>query len=179
MAGVTTLPDDLVELLAESYGTVNPATKQRWKLRELAGFASQQLGRTVTRQVVERAIAPVRAEWARVAREVTRERIGNRLPAQVDALDDMIDQVGRDFSEANTPGHRAAALDAYQKGLALKLRFSGVGEHLEVSGAVQSDGTLTLTDARTQLAAQLARAAAGALPAGAGDGAGEPQPGSD
>lgn len=174
----STLPDDLIELLAETYGTINPATKQRWKLRELADFASQQLGRPVTRPVVERAIYPVRAEWARVAREVTREHIGAKLSAQVDALDDMIEAVGRDFSEAATPGHRAAALDAYQKGLALKLRYSGVGEVVDVSGGLTLDGTLTVTDARSQLAAQLARAASGALAAGAAAGAGRALPGS-
>lgn len=174
----STLPDDLIELLAESYSEINPATKKRWTLRELAAFASQQLGREVTRPVVERAIYPVRDEWAKVAREVTRERIGAKLPSQVATLDDMLTKVERDFTDAMTPGARAAALDTYRKGLLLKLRFSGVGEHLEVSGDVKLDGTLTVTDARSQLAAQLARAASGADAAGAGGGAGEPVAGS-
>lgn len=173
----STLPDDLIELLAESYSEINPATKKRWTLRELAAFATQHLGRPVTRPVVERAIYPVRAEWAKVAREVARERIGAKLPAQIDALDDMIEKVGRDFSEAATPGHRAAALDAYHKGLTLKLRYSGIGESVELSGGLTLDGALTVTDARSQLAAQLARAAPGALAAGAATGAGEPEPG--
>jgi hypothetical protein len=175
----STLPDDLIELLAESYSEINPATKKRWTLRELAAFASQQLGREVTRPVVERAIYPVRAEWAKVAREVARERIGAKLPAQLDALDDMIEAMKRDFIEAGTAGHRAAALDAYRKTLTVKLRFSGVGEHLEVSGGLALDGSLTVTDARSQLAAQLARAATGAVADAAGEGAGGAQPRGD
>ena len=138
----SSLPDDLVELLAEMYGEVNPATGKRWTTGQLATFAAQRLGRPVTRPVVDRAIAPLRAEWARVAREVARERIGAKLPAQLDALDDMIAKVQHDFVEAATAKERAAALDAYHKGLTLKLRYSGVGESVDVSGAVDvtSDG---------------------------------------
>ena len=172
----STLPDDLIELLAETYGEVNPATGKRWTLRQLAGLATTKLGRPVTRPVVERAIAPVRAEWARVAREVARERIGTKLPAQLDALDDMIEAEKLDFIEAESAKERAAALEAYHRGLALKLRYSGIGEVVELSGDVTIDGNLA--DARSQLAAQLTRAASGALAAGAAAGAGRALPGS-
>ena len=178
MASVTTLPDELVWLLAETYGEINEATKKRWTGRELAALASERMGREVTRPVVERAIAPLRAEWARIARDVARDRIGRKLPAQLDALDDMLTKVGNDFTEATTPGARAGALDTYRKGLLLKLRFSGVGERVEVDGNLNVDGNLTLTDARAQLAARLAGATVGAVADGADGGGGEPDAGS-
>lgn len=179
MSGTTTLPDALVELLAESYGEMNPATKRRWTLRELAAVANQQTGRTdIAHTTVAAAIGPLRAEWARIARDVARERIGQKLPAQLDALDDMLSKVERDFSEAGTPRQRAESVDTYRKGLLLKLRFSGVGERMEVDAQVNVDGTLAVSDARSALAAQLARAAPGAVADGAGAGDREPFPGS-
>lgn len=178
MPGVTTLPDELIDLLAEMYGEVNPATKKRWTLRQLAVFASEKAGRRIERPVVERAIKPVRAERAQMAREVARERIARELPAQLDTLDTMIGALATDFTDAKTPAARRDALDAYQKGLALKLRYSGVGEAIELSGDLSTDATLTVTDARSQLAAQLARAAAGAAAGTAGGTSGEPVDGS-
>lgn len=37
----STLPDDLIELLAEMYGEANPATNRRWNTRDLAKFCAQ------------------------------------------------------------------------------------------------------------------------------------------
>lgn len=177
MGTFTTLPDDLVWLLAETYGETNPATQKRWTLQQLAAFASERIGRPVTRPVVERAIAPLRAEWARMAAEVARERIGQKLPAQLEKFDDMLTKVGNDFAGSKTAGARAAALDAYRKGLLLKLRFSGIGERVEVDGDLNVDGTVTLADARSQLAARLAGAAYGAVASGASGRSGEPDAG--
>lgn len=178
MSSVSTLSDELIDQLAEMYGEINPATTRRWTLRQLAAWATEKIGRRVERQAIERAIKPVRAERAQIAREVARERIARELPQQLDVLDTMITSLAADFTAAGTPAARRDALDAYQKGLALKLRYSGVGEAIELSGDLATDATVTVTDARSQLAAQLARAAAGAAPGGEGDASGEPVAGS-
>lgn len=168
-----TFPEDLAERIADLYSQENPSTRRRWTQRELAALASEELGRPITRPVIDRAIAPIRAERARITREVAREQITAKLATQLDALDTMMSKVAEDFDGAPDADARADALDTYQKGLALKLRYSGVGESMEISGAVDVTTDGALTDARSQLAAQLARAAAGALPAAAGGGAGE------
>lgn len=174
MPGTPSLPDELVALLAEMYGEANPATGKRWTLRELAAFcALPPWSITTCHTTVRRTMAPLRAERARDAREIARERIARALPQQLDALDTMIEALADDFGAAKTPTARAAALDAYQKGLALKLRYSGVGEAIDVTADL-SDAALTVVDARSQLAAQLARAALGAAAGAAGGTPGEP-----
>ncbi len=179
VAGTTTLPDALVQQLAELYGETHPKTKRRWTLRQLAEFASKELDREVTHPVVERAIKPLREEWAKTAIDVARQRIGAKLPAQLDALDDMLTRVQRDFTRAKSPAQRADALDTYRKGVLLKLRYSGVGERMEVDANVTLDATVTVHDARSALAARLARAAPVAPAVGAGEGgAGPPAGGS-
>lgn len=136
------IPDDLIELLADMRGQIHPASKRRWSLRELAAFATEKCGYEVGRGAVQRATAPVRAERAAFAREAAREQIATSLPAQLDTLDEMLTKVSEDFVNAADADDRAAALDAYHKGLALKLRYSGVGERVEMEGAVDitSDG---------------------------------------
>lgn len=179
MPGTPSLPDELVALLAEMYGEANPATGKRWTLRELAAFcALPPWSITTCHTTVRRTMAPLRAERARDAREIARERIARALPQQLDALDTMIEALADDFTAAKTPTARAAALDAYQKGLALKLRYSGVGEAIEMSGDLNVDAALTVVDARSQLAAQLARAALGAAAGTASGTPGEPVAGS-
>lgn len=174
MSSTPSLTDDLIETLATMRGEINPATQRRWTLIELAAWATAKTGAEVGRMTVCRLTAPVRAERARIVREATRERITARLVEQVDALDTMVTAIADDFTAAPTPAARREAFDAFQKGLALKLRYSGVGEAIEVSGDLTTDATLTVVDARSQLAAQLARAAAGAAAGAAGGTPGEP-----
>lgn len=163
MSGRSSIPDATIELLAALYSEANPATGKRWTLRELGAHATKLLGREVTRQSVERAIYPVRAEWARAAREVTRERIALHLSEQVSTLDTMLMKTAEDFASADGAKERAAALDTYHKGLALKLRYSGVGEAIELSGAldVTSDGkpiaAMTTDELRAHIATLRAR----------------------
>ena len=176
MSTPPSLTDDLIETLADMRGQINPATGKRWTLRELAVWASAKVGREVGRMTIYRQTAPVRAERAQVAREVTRERITARLDDQVGVLDTMVTALADDFARADTPAARREAFEAYQRGLALKLRYSGVGEAIEFTA--DPDAALTVNDARAQLAAQLARAAAVAPRGGAGDPPGDPLAGS-
>jgi hypothetical protein len=136
MAGTTSIPDDVIDHLVALYGAHNPKTGRRTTIRDLTGIATEMCGRSISRSMVERVINPIRAERAQIAREVARERITETLPKQLDALDDMLTKVALDFTSAEDPEGRSKALDSYHKGLALKMRFSGVGESVDVSGAV-------------------------------------------
>ena len=164
MAGTTSLPDDLVEHLSELYGTLHPKTGKRWTLRELAAVASQRFpeGVQVSHMAVQRALRPVLAERAQIAREVLRAKITERINLQIDTLDDLLVKIAADaFAEDVSAYQRSISVDTYRKALESKLRFGGVGERMEVEADVHVDATVHVTDARAELAEALAREAAG------------------
>jgi hypothetical protein len=155
---VTSLPEELIEILAGAYGTLNTNTNRRWTLRELAEFSTQQLGRAVSKSMVERAINPIRAERARDAREIARACITAQLPAQLETLDTMLAAIAGDFTTAEDADKRSAALDAFNKALTLKMRYSGVGERLEMGGGLDltSDGKPIAAMTTDELTAHIA-----------------------
>lgn len=135
----STLPDDLVELLAEMYGEANPATNRRWNTRDLAAFcALPPWGITTTHAAVQRAIKPLRELRAELTREVLKERINATLPTQLESLDQLIAKVAANAAGAS-PMVQRKGLDTITKALAMKLRFSGVTDTVDVnlSGSAQ------------------------------------------
>lgn len=140
MAGVSTLPEELIERLAEMYCDTNPATGRRWTLRELAVVASQHLpeGTDVSRMSVQRAIKPLLEERAAITREALRAKITERVGSQIDSLDDLITKVAANAMNA-TPMVQRKGLDSLAKAIGMKLRHSGVDANPEVnlSGSAQ------------------------------------------
>lgn len=177
MPGVTTLPTDVIDRLLELHGTTHPKTGQRWTSRQLAEVAAS-LGHPVTHMVVLRALRPALNERAQIAREVLRAKITERITAQVDTLDDLLTKVAADATAQDVSAYqRAISTDTYRKALESKLRFGGVGERMEVEGEVTVDATVTVTDARDELAESFARETAGAARRRAPGAAGEPPAG--
>lgn len=173
----TTLPDDLVEALADLYATANPKTGKRWTSHELAALASVRLDRPIAHTTVMRAIRPLLSTRADVTREVLRAKIGERLGAQLDTLDDLLTKIGNDARDAESPYQRALSTDTYRKALESKLRFSGIAERVEVQAEVHVDAAVSVTDARDELAESLAREAAGPARRRAAGAAGDPAAG--
>jgi hypothetical protein len=139
VAGVTTLPDALIEMLVEMHGESNAATGKRWTLRELAAWASAELGHEVTHMVVHRAVRPVLDERAVMLRDALRVKIGEKIAGQVDTLDDLMTKVANDALTA-TPMARRKGLDVFRKALDSKLRVSGVGDGGKVTLSGDADG---------------------------------------
>lgn len=140
--GTTTLPQSLIELLAEMYGELNPATGRRWDQRALAAFcALPPWNITTTHAAVGRAIRPLRELRAELTRDILRERLNAQLSTQIEGLDDLITKVVAKAREA-TPMVQRKGLDSVVKALNVKLRYSGVAARFEVDGEldVKSDG---------------------------------------
>lgn len=170
-----TIPDDLVEQLADLRGEVNPKTSRRWTYADLSAFLAEKFSITASREAVRRAVSPVLAERRGIAREAMREQMLTTLPKQAETLDSLMAKVGADALKAK-PAARAALADTYRKMLETKLRFGGIGERLEVDAGMNADGTVAVAiiDARSQLAARLAGEAHGLGPTEAGGAGQEP-----
>lgn len=176
-----TIPDDLVEQLADLRGEVNPKTSRRWTYADLSALLAESFNITASREAVRRAVSPVLAERRGIAREAMREQMLTTLPKQAETLDSLMAKVGADALKAK-PSARAALADTYRKMLETKLRFGGIGERLEIDADITADGTVAVTvrDARDELAARLARlpgAAPRDEPGGAPGAGEEPLPG--
>jgi hypothetical protein len=179
MGAPTAIPESLHAELLALYGEHDPVLGRRRTFRDLSAWLSRAHGIDASREAVRRVVQPMRAEIAELRREVLRETIAMTLPGQLDVLDDLMEKAKKIASKPKaTAGHVLGALDEYRKAVETKLRFGGVSESLkvDVTGDVTVDDK-PVRDARDELAAVLAREAAGAARRGTPGGSGEPDAG--
>lgn len=167
-----TIPESLHGQLLDLYGEIDPATKKRRGYRELSAWLKAQ-GIVASREAVRFVVEPLRKERAEIRRDALRDKIAEKLPAQVDAIDKMLEKLKRDVERAKTTRARARAFNAYRGAIDTKLRAAGVGERVEFDGTLSGDITTTITDARAQLAQSLARLTPAAQPDAEGEPAGD------
>ena len=170
------IPPAVVAELFDLSQSLHPATKRVWNDHQLAAHLKSAHGIEVSHDAVTRALNPLRQVARAALADVVRSKILARIPDQIEALDDLMDKVRAITTPAAgkkppSPGVVMNALDEFRKGLETKLRFSGVGEKVEMQADVAVE-EVPRGDARDELAAVLAREAAaaarGRAPGGAG-----------
>jgi hypothetical protein len=171
-----TIPESLHGELVDLYGEIDPATKKRRGYRELSAWLKAQ-GIDASREAVRHVVEPLRKERSEIRRDALRDRIAEKLPTQVDALDKLLERMKRDVERGKTTQARARAFNAFRSGVETKLRAAGVGERIELDASVSGDVVTTLVDARAQLAQSLARLTPSAQPEGAGEPSGDAESG--
>lgn len=166
------IPESLHGELVDLYGEIDPATKKRRGYRELSTWLKAR-GIDASREAVRIVVEPLRRERAEIRRDALRDRIAEKLPDQLAALDKLLERLKRDVERGKTSRARARAFNAYRGAIDTKLRAAGIGERVELDAHVEGDLTITVTDARVALAQSIARLAAGADTAPADGAAGD------
>ena len=176
IGGPPKIPPALLPELFDLSQSLHPGTKRVWSDHQIAAHLKSAHGIEVSHDAVTRALNPLRAVARAATADAIRSKIVDRIPDQIEALDGLMDKVRAIASpkpgkKPPTPGQVMAALDEFRKGLETKLRFSGVGEKVEMSADVAVE-EVPRGDARDELATVLAREAAaatrGRTPGGAG-----------
>lgn len=160
------IPPSLLPELFDLSQSLHPGTKRVWSDHQIAAWLKSQHGIECAHDAVTRALHPLRQTARAATADVIRSKIVDRIPDQIEALDDLMDKVRAIVSpkpgkKPPTPGQVLSALDEFRKGLETKLRFSGVGEKVEMQADVAIE-EVPRGDARDELAAVLAREAAAA-----------------
>lgn len=170
------IPPALLPELFDLSQSLHPGTKRVWNDHQIAAWLKATHGIEVSHDAVTRALNPLRAIARAATADAIRSKIVDRIPDQIEALDGLMDKVRAIASpkpgkKPPTPGQVLSALDEFRKGLETKLRFSGVGEKVEMTADVAVE-EVPRGDARDELATVLAREAAaatrGRTPGGAG-----------
>ncbi len=179
MARPGIIPESLHQELTALYAVHDPVLGRRRTFRDLSDWLRDAHGVIASREAVRNVVQALRAEAAEIRRDVLRERITAKVADQVDSLDDLMERARRIARRKNAkPAQVLAVLDEYRKGLETKLRFGGLGDaaktDLETGVTPTDDNT---RDARTELAAALAREATGDARRGPSGPAGEPDAG--
>lgn len=170
------IPPELLGELFDLSQTIHPATRRVWSDHQLAQHLRGHHGIECSHDAVRRALDPLRRAARAATTDAVRSKIVARIPDQIEALDDLMDKVRAITTPAAGKKAPSAAtllgvLDEFRKAVETKLRFSGVGEKVEMQADVAVD-EVPRDDARDELAAVLAREAAGAARGGTPGGAG-------
>lgn len=177
MAASRTIPESLHGQLTDLYGEIDPRTKKRRGYRELAAWLKAVADIEVSREAVRYVVEPLRREREEIRRNALRDRIAEELPAQVDALDKLLERLKRDVERGKTTRARARSFNAFRSGVDTKLRFAGIGERVEIDAHIGGDIQVTTHDARSAVAQSLARLSPGAEPVEEVGAAGDVGPG--
>lgn len=180
LGGNPKIPPALLPELFDLSQSLHPGTKRVWSDHQIAAHLKSAHGIEVSHDAVTRALNPLRAIARAATADAIRSKIVDRIPDQIEALDGLMDKVRaiaspRSGKKPPTPSQVLAALDEYRKGLETKLRFSGVGEKVEMTADVAVE-EVPRGDARDELATVLAREAAAATRGRAPGGAGGASP---
>lgn len=170
------IPPSLLAELFDLSQSLHPATKRTWNDHQLAAWLKSEHDIQCSHDAVRNALLPLRQMARAATADAIRSRILERIPDQIEALDGLMDKVRalstpKPGKKAPSPNTVLAALDEFRKGLETKLRFSGVGEKIEMQADVAVE-EVPRGDARDELAAVLAREAAAAARPGTPGGAG-------
>lgn len=170
------IPPTLLPELFDLSQSLHHDTKRVWNDHQLAAWLKSQHGIECSHDSVRKALLPLRQVARAAIADAIRAKIVERIPDQIEALDGLMDKVRALTSPARgkkppSPAQLLGVLDEYRKGLETKLRFSGVGEKVEMQADVTVE-EVARDDARDELAEALAREAAGAARRGAQGGSG-------
>lgn len=173
------IPPTLLPELFDLSQSLHPGTKRVWNDHQIAEYLSKHHGIECSHDSVRKALMPLRQTARAALADAVRSKIIDRIPDQIEALDDLMDKVRaiatpKPGKKPASPAQLLGALDEFRKGLETKLRFSGVGEKVEMQADVAVE-EVSRGDARDELAAVLAReAAAAARPRAPGGSGGSP-----
>ncbi len=139
------IPPALLPELFDLSQSLHPATKRTWSDHQLATWLKTEHDIECSHDAVRKALLPLRQIARAATADAVRSKILERIPDQIEALDGLMDKVralvapkpGKKAASANTV---LAALDEFRKGLDTKLKFSGIGEKLNVDADLKSDG---------------------------------------
>lgn len=170
------IPPAVLDEVFDLSQTLHPATKRVWSHHQLAVHLRERHGIECSHDAVRRALEPMQRIARAAAGDAIRSKILGRMADHLDALDGLIDKavaltVAKPGKKAPSANVVLGVLDEVRKALETKLRFSGVGERVEMQADVTVE-EVPRDDARDELAAVLAREAAaaarGRAPGGAG-----------
>ena len=144
MTASTVIPEALEETLLEMSGALNPDTKRRWELRELAAWLKSAHGLTVSHMAVWRCLSKLRRARAALTREVLRERLLDTLEfdwENLDALAATIIEKADGMRDDKNPKGFLACVSELRKIAATKARIAtgtDDDEKVTVSGNASS-----------------------------------------
>lgn len=144
MTASTVIPEALEETLLEMSGAINPDTKRRWELRELAAWLKTEHDITASHMAVWRCLSKLRRARAALTREILRERLLDTLAfdwENLDALATTIIEKADAMRDDKDPKGFLACVGELRKIAATKARIAtgtDDDEKVTVSGSANS-----------------------------------------
>jgi hypothetical protein len=177
-SGRTKIPEDLYAPILDLAGSLHPETRSRWTGAQIAAWLAAEHGIEVSQRTVSNLLRSLRHEFAQGLQDDARAALLGKLTAQTEAFDELLDGLLDDM--ASTPklklSDRAEVVEVYRRALDTKLRWAGIGEKVTVDANVNVDAAVTVTDARAELAASIAKLAQEPERQGSGEAPRDPEP---
>jgi hypothetical protein len=145
--GTRALPAAVEEDLLTRAGEINPATNRRWTTRELSAWLLSEHKHRLSHTAVAMILRRAREERQAAVADAIRAQVCDTLGQQLTDLDGLLafylqeahatpPAPSKDDSEATKQAIKAFDPTRYARvfiqGLAMKLRFSGLGERIEI-----------------------------------------------
>ena len=179
-APYSAIPEHLEGPLLTKAGEINPVSGRRWTNEELSRWLETDHRVNAGRMSVQRCLSRLRRERAAFYRDALGEELLDSLRNDWARLDLEAEELQRKVDELRDDPRKVAqylaCLAELRKLAATKAATVGrVADTDDLPPPVQVN--VTVTDARSELAARLTRTAPGAVAEGAGGAGGEPLPG--
>lgn len=145
IGGPPKIPPALLPELFDLSQSLHPGTKRVWSDHQIAAHLKAHHGIEVSHDAVTRALNPLRQVARAAIADAVRSKILERIPDQLEALDGLMDKVRalvnpKPGKKPPPPSTVLAVLDEFRKAIDTKLKFSGIGEKLNVDADLKSDG---------------------------------------